>query len=156
IETPQSGVTPHNYKKRRRQNSQVTANDENIPPTPSGTSQKRARISEGSSSTPKPHSVRQPFRPDDVKMKNVLDAIKGQGWTLGEFLYGLFRRKEEDQTARSNQHAQAVSKFLTGNGEYTPSDILTCWMTSPYRAGSAQSPEMYSTTTPYAEIRPVQ
>ncbi|KAJ7687941.1 hypothetical protein B0H17DRAFT_898529, partial [Mycena rosella] len=77
-------------------------------------------------------------------------------WTLGEFLYRLFRRKEEDQTARSNQHAQAVSKFLTGDGEYTPSDILTCWMTSPYGAGSAQSPEMYSTTTPYAEIRPVR
>ncbi|KAJ6590921.1 hypothetical protein B0H10DRAFT_2091674 [Mycena sp. CBHHK59/15] len=43
IETPQSGVTPHTYNKRRRQNSQVTANDENIPPTPSGPSQKRAR-----------------------------------------------------------------------------------------------------------------
>ncbi|KAJ6546615.1 hypothetical protein B0H10DRAFT_2130999 [Mycena sp. CBHHK59/15] len=46
IETPQSGVTPHTYNKRRRQNSQVTANDENIPPTPSGPSQKRARATE--------------------------------------------------------------------------------------------------------------
>ncbi|KAJ7348699.1 hypothetical protein DFH08DRAFT_629721, partial [Mycena albidolilacea] len=52
--------------------------------------------------------------------------------TLGEFLYRLFRSKDEDVAPRSNQPAQMVSKFLRGDGDHTPSDILACWMTSPY------------------------
>ncbi|KAJ7686992.1 hypothetical protein B0H17DRAFT_1160508 [Mycena rosella] len=88
-------------------------------------------------------------------MKNVLDAIKSQGWTFGEFLYRLFRCKDEDQAPRLNQHAQILSKFFKGEGDYTPSDILTCWMTNPYGAipaNSPQSTDMYSTTTPYTAI----
>ncbi|KAF8146205.1 hypothetical protein K438DRAFT_1781184 [Mycena galopus ATCC 62051] len=52
-----------------------------------------------------------------------------------------------------------VSKFLRGDGDRTPSDILACWMTSPYGAISPDSPgfdEMYSTTIPYTSIGPVR
>jgi hypothetical protein len=52
-----------------------------------------------------------------------------------------------------------VSRFLHGDGDHTPSDILACWMTSPYGAISPDSPEfdeMYSTTIPYTCIRPVR
>ncbi|KAF8172930.1 hypothetical protein K438DRAFT_1772364 [Mycena galopus ATCC 62051] len=150
-ETPESGVTPYisQTQKRRRQNS--TVNDENLPPsTPSNQPPKRARVD----------SARRSCRTDEEKMKNVLNSIKGQGWTLGEFLYRLFRSKDEDApVSRSNQHAQMVSKFLRGDGDRTPSDILACWMKSPYGAISQDSPgfdEMYSTTIPYTSIRPVR
>ncbi|KAJ7691191.1 hypothetical protein B0H17DRAFT_1133962 [Mycena rosella] len=139
--------------------NQVSANDENTPPTPSNPSQKRAKTSGTSSFPSQPQSVRQSHRFDDEKMKNVLDAIKSQGWTLGEFLYRLFRCKDEDQATRSNQHAQIVSKFFKVEGDYRPSDILTCWMTNPYGAIPANSPpstDMYSTTTPYTAIRSVR
>ncbi|KAJ7449486.1 hypothetical protein B0H11DRAFT_2161915 [Mycena galericulata] len=89
-------------------------------------------------------------------MKNILNTIKGQGWTLGEFLFRLFRKKDEDTAPRPIQHSQMVSKFLVGDGGYTPSDILTCWMTNPYGAFATDSPQsrdMYSTTTPYTSIR---
>ncbi|KAJ7894757.1 hypothetical protein B0H13DRAFT_1885840 [Mycena leptocephala] len=33
--------------------------------------------------------------------------------------------------SRSQKHAQMVKSFLGGQGKYTPSHILTCWMTSP-------------------------
>ncbi|KAJ7131118.1 hypothetical protein C8R44DRAFT_829597 [Mycena epipterygia] len=154
-ETPQSGVAPHTSTKRRRQNSHVNlfaANDKNIQPTPSNPSKKRAKTTDVGSS-------RQSRRTDDEKMKSVLNAIKGQGWTLAEFLYRLFRKPDEDDAPPSNQHAQMVSKFLGGTAEYTPSDILTCWMTNPYGAipvNSPQAADMYSTTTPYTAICPVR
>ncbi|KAJ7663618.1 hypothetical protein B0H17DRAFT_952456 [Mycena rosella] len=150
----------HSDGKRRRnsQINQASANDENITPTRSNSSQKRAKTSGVFSFTSQSQSVRQPHHFDDEKMKDVLDAIKHQGWTLGEFLYRLFRRKDEDQAPQSNQHAQMVSKFFKGEGDHTPSDILTCWMTNPYGAipaSSPQSTDMYSTTTPYTAIRSI-
>ncbi|KAJ7861019.1 hypothetical protein B0H14DRAFT_2280408, partial [Mycena olivaceomarginata] len=129
--------------------------NENIPPTPS-LPRKRARIAD--SSTPS-ISGRQPRRMDDEKMKNVLNTIRGQGWTLGAFLFKLFQAKDENDTQRSNQHAQMVSKFLRGDGDHTPSDIIACWMKSPYgvvASGSRESEEMYSTTIPYTAIRSVR
>ncbi|KAJ7805931.1 hypothetical protein B0H14DRAFT_2526395 [Mycena olivaceomarginata] len=92
-------------------------------------------------------------------MKNVLNTIRGQGWTLGAFLFKLFQAKDENDTQRSNQHAQMVSKFLRGDGDHTPSDIIACWMKSPYgvvASGSRESEEMYSTTIPYTAIRSVR
>ncbi|KAJ7465830.1 hypothetical protein B0H11DRAFT_1670038, partial [Mycena galericulata] len=133
--------------------------DENIPPTPSDPSKKRAKTTGAYTSASGSGSSRQPSRTDDEKMKNILNTIKGQGWTLGEFLFRLFRKKDEDTAPRPIQHSQMVSKFLVGDGGYTPSDILTCWMTNPYGAFATDSPQsrdMYSTTTPYTSIRSVR
>jgi hypothetical protein len=158
VETPESGVNPSLSQKRPRHNSHANhshVNNENIPPTPS-LPRKRARIAD--SSTPS-ISGRQPRRTDDEKMKNVLNTIRDQGWTLGAFLFKLFQAKDENDTQRSNQHAQMVSKFLRGDGDCTPSDIIACWMKSPYgvvASGSRESEEMYSTTIPYTAIRSVR
>ncbi|KAJ7340798.1 hypothetical protein DFH08DRAFT_662366, partial [Mycena albidolilacea] len=146
----------------RRQNSQIRhprVNDENIPPAPSNPPKKRARVF-GSVAPPTGSLFgRQPSRSDGEKMKNVLQSIKAQGWSLGDFMYRLFRGKEEDEEPRSNQHAQMVSKFLKGDGDYSPADILTYWMKSPYGVvppDSLESTQMYSTSTPYTAIRSVR
>ncbi|KAJ7632010.1 hypothetical protein B0H17DRAFT_1150040 [Mycena rosella] len=78
METPQSGVSPHTTTKWRRQNShlhQATANDENIDPSPSNSSQKRPKTS--STFTPHSHSgsQRQSVRTEAKKMKNSQEKI---------------------------------------------------------------------------------
>ncbi|KAJ6607105.1 hypothetical protein B0H10DRAFT_1692802, partial [Mycena sp. CBHHK59/15] len=107
----------------------------------------------------KPRSTRKSPRSDEQKMKDVLDAITGVKWTLGEFLHRLFRRNEQEVDPRCSQHSQMVSKFLTGGCDYSTSDILTSWMTSPYGslpADSLLAADMYSTTKSYKIIRSVR
>ncbi|KAJ7083421.1 hypothetical protein C8R44DRAFT_722063 [Mycena epipterygia] len=61
--------------------------------------------------------------------------------------------------SRSRTHAQMVTTFLGGTANYMPSDILTCWMTSPDGVLNAYSPDwadMYSSETPYTQIEPVR
>ncbi|KAJ6616165.1 hypothetical protein B0H10DRAFT_1949369 [Mycena sp. CBHHK59/15] len=89
-------------------------------------------------STKRPRVISQANR-DEQKMKDVLDAITGVKWTLGEFLHRLFRRNEQEVGPRRSQHSQMVSKFLTGGCDYSTSDILTSWMTSPYGSLPADS-----------------
>ncbi|KAJ6470003.1 hypothetical protein C8R45DRAFT_781333, partial [Mycena sanguinolenta] len=89
-----------------------------------------------------------PRRSDEEKIENILGR-----WSLREFLYKLFQRREDKAPPRLNQHAQMVSIFLRGDGTYTPADIITCWMKSPYGAitpDSPQSKEMFSTQLPIA------
>ncbi|KAJ7690965.1 hypothetical protein B0H17DRAFT_910637, partial [Mycena rosella] len=79
-------------------------------------------------------------------------------WTLGEFLYNTFQHLGRSGN-RSQRHAQMVKSFLGGLGTHTPSDILTCWMTSPDGVLPAHSPhldDMYSTEKFYTDIRPVR
>ncbi|KAJ7104701.1 hypothetical protein C8R44DRAFT_542106, partial [Mycena epipterygia] len=79
-------------------------------------------------------------------------------WTLGEFLFMIFDHQGREGS-RSQTHAQMVKSFLGGTANYTPSDILTCWMTSPdgvLHAYSPDSADMYSTETPYTQIGPVR
>ncbi|KAJ7697902.1 hypothetical protein B0H17DRAFT_1130182 [Mycena rosella] len=124
MKTPQSGVSPHTTTERRRQNShlrQATANDENIDPSPSNSSQKHPKTSSTSTSHSQSGSQRQSVRTEAEKMKNVLNSIKSQGWSLAEFLYMLFRPKEEEAAPRSTQHSQMVSKLAviprSGDGD---------------------------------------
>jgi len=62
----------------------------------------------------------------DAIFKVVKDVAK---WTLGEFLYHVFKLKNEDGTKfhRSSTHAATVSQFLQGQTTYSPSDILDAW-----------------------------
>ncbi|KAJ7785593.1 hypothetical protein B0H14DRAFT_3583865 [Mycena olivaceomarginata] len=143
INTPPSG-TP------KRQRS-LTINDENTPPTPADShSSKKAKTS-GTSTRRKPRSAKE-------KVKLILESIQDQGWTLGEFLHQIFDHQGRDGS-RSQTHAQMVRSFLGGYGKYAPSDILTCWMTSPDGILAAYDPnlaKMYSSDTPYTEIGPVR
>lgn len=145
IATSESGVPVSGTRKRR---CPSTGNDENMPPTPvDGSTPKKAKTS-GTSSRRKPRS-------DSEKIKLILASIRDQKWTLGEFLYKVFDHQGREGS-RSQTHAQMVSSFLGGKGNYTPSDILTCWMSSPDGVLPAHDSRMYSTDTPYTEIRPVR
>ncbi|KAJ7711345.1 hypothetical protein B0H14DRAFT_2167098, partial [Mycena olivaceomarginata] len=91
------------------------------------------------------------------KVKLILESIQDQGWTLGEFLHQIFDHQGRNGS-RSQTHAQMVHPFF-GHGKYTPSNILTCWMTSPGGILAAYDPnlaKMYSSDTPYTEIGPVR
>jgi hypothetical protein len=129
----------------------LTINDENTPPTPADShSSKKAKTS-GTSTRRKPRSAKE-------KVKLILESIQDQGWTLGEFLHQIFDHQGRDGS-RSQTHAQMVRSFLGGYGKYAPSDILTCWMTSPDGILAAYDPnlaKMYSSDTPYTEIGPVR
>ncbi|KAJ7321064.1 hypothetical protein DFH08DRAFT_818878 [Mycena albidolilacea] len=144
INTPPSG-TP----KRQRA---MTINDENTPPTPADShSSKKAKTS-GTSTRRKPRSAKE-------KVQLILESIQDQGWTLGEFLHQIFDHQGRDGS-RSQTHAQMIRSFLGGHGKYTPSDILTCWMTSPddivLAAYDPNLAKIYSSDTPYPEIGPVR
>ncbi|KAJ7354353.1 hypothetical protein DFH08DRAFT_773532 [Mycena albidolilacea] len=146
IDTPESGDSLSGTRKRRHSS---TGNDENIPPTPAeGSTSKKARTS-GASST------RRKLRSDSEKLQSILASIRDQKWTLGEFLYKVFNHQGREGS-RTQTHAQMVSSFLGGQGNYTPSHILTCWMSSPDGVLPAHDSRMYSTHTPYTEIRPVR
>jgi hypothetical protein len=148
INVPDSGVPLPSPRKRARRES--TTNDENMPPTPGGNAPKRARTS-GTSTRRKPRS-------DSDKLKSILASIHDQGWTLGEFLYQIFDHRGRD-ASRGQTHAQMVKSFLGGKGKYTPSDIIAFWMSSPDGVLHAHDPDlanMFSTDTPYTEIRPVR
>ncbi|KAJ7613612.1 hypothetical protein DFH06DRAFT_1014822 [Mycena polygramma] len=91
-------------------------------------------------------------------MHVILDTIQAQGWSLGQFLYNVFRSTGRDAN-RSQRHAQMASAFLGGRGKFTPSSLLNCWMKSPDGVLSADSPhlaQMFSTETPYTEIGPIR
>ncbi|KAJ6602367.1 hypothetical protein B0H10DRAFT_1958115 [Mycena sp. CBHHK59/15] len=149
IQTLHSGITPEYGTKRRRESTVnlSTLNDENIPPTTS----KRARTRKSSAPRQKPRS-------EPEKIQIILDTIKAQGWSLGEFLYNIFRLTGRDAN-RPQTHAQMVATFLGGRGMFKPSAILSCWMTSSDGVLLADSPHlanMYSMDTPYMDIGPIR
>src|ERR1700683_5611433 len=94
----------------------------------------------------------------DAMFKAVKEVAK---WTLGEFLYHVFKLKNEDGTkiSRSSTHAAQVSKFLVGQHIYSPAYILNAWIRKPDGRVSTEpnaSKLMYSTTDkPFCEIGPV-
>src|SRR6202050_1360211 len=95
------------------------------------------------------------------KLHAIFKAVKEVAkWTLGEFLYHIFKLKNEDGTkfSRSSTHAATVSQFLEGQTIYGPSDILDAWFRNPDGRVSTEpnaSKLMYSTDKPFCEIGPV-
>jgi hypothetical protein len=95
------------------------------------------------------------------KLEVVFRAIEEVRWGLGEFLYEVFRLKNEDgdQVRRSKRHAGMVQRFLQGNTRHTPAMIIDAWFRNPdgcISAGSAEDSLMYSTDTPYLEIQSIR
>ncbi|KAJ6455537.1 hypothetical protein DFH09DRAFT_1255746 [Mycena vulgaris] len=88
-------------------------------------------------------------------------TIQDQGWTLGCFLYNIFRTRDikGNEIHRSSTHSQMVSIFLAGRAKKTVANIITEWMAHPDGRIPAHSPNldlMYSTTVPYNDIKPVR
>ncbi|KAF8163034.1 hypothetical protein B0H34DRAFT_672131 [Crassisporium funariophilum] len=48
-----------------------------------------------------------------------------------------------------------LQHFFNGNVKYPPSKILDCWYRHPYGCLEQTSPEMYTTNTPYTELKPI-
>ncbi|KAJ7430967.1 hypothetical protein B0H11DRAFT_1763123 [Mycena galericulata] len=91
----------------------------------------------------------------------ILTTIQEQDWSLGCFLYNMFRTKDTKgkEIHRSTAHAQMVSIFLAGRGKRTVADIISEWMTHPDGRIPKLSPNrdlLYSTTVPYTDIGPVR
>ncbi|KAF8872739.1 hypothetical protein BD779DRAFT_1708992 [Infundibulicybe gibba] len=113
--------------------------------------------------TPTAHKKRKytPRQTTSAKLEAVFQAIDDARWTLGDFLHYTFRMKDDDakDISRSPRHAQVVSRFLQGLCAHTPAMILNSWFHSPDGRISTDSHDanlMYSTKTPYTEIKPVR
>ncbi|KAM6489591.1 hypothetical protein JOM56_014913, partial [Amanita muscaria] len=95
------------------------------------------------------------------KLEDVFKAIDDANWVLGEFLYHVFRLKDEDGSKRhrSRQHAKLASSFLQGMTRYTPAMIVDAWFRDPdgcIPSSSTDEHLMYSTKTPYTEIQSIR
>ncbi|KAJ7758355.1 hypothetical protein B0H16DRAFT_1821687 [Mycena metata] len=145
--------------------------DENIAPTDGGSSpstpsgsvrpKKRPKHNPPLSGLGDGSSRRKPSRTNAQKIELILGTIQTENWTLGYFLYQIFRAKDNEggEIHRSSTHSQMVSVFLAGRSNETVADIIAEWMTHPdgrIPADSANSDLLYSTTVPYTDIRPVR
>ncbi|KAJ6602569.1 hypothetical protein DFH09DRAFT_899640 [Mycena vulgaris] len=169
IRTPDKDFDYSPPKKRCRAAFQA---DENIAPAGSTSSSpsppdaaeppnKRSRLN-----SPLPHpgttsGKRKSPRTDAQKIELILETIQDQGWTLGCFLYNIFRTRDikGNEIHRSSTHSQMVSIFLAGRAKKTVANIITEWMAHPDGRIPAHSPNldlMYSTTVPYNDIKPVR
>ena len=92
------------------------------------------------------------------RLHAIFKAVKEVAkWTLGEFLYHVFKLKNEDGTkfSRSSTHVATISQFLQGQTIYSPSDILDAWFRNRDGHVSTESDAsklMYSTDKPFREI----
>ncbi|THH05249.1 hypothetical protein EW146_g9952 [Bondarzewia mesenterica] len=104
----------------------------------------------------KQKKTRRSPRTIEEKLSAVLNLLKDDvRWTLGEFLYYVFRVEAEDgKVHRSRRHAGMVSRFLQGKTDHTVSDILDAWLRTP--DGRPRSDEekarMFSLKTSYLDI----
>ncbi|KAF8239855.1 hypothetical protein L208DRAFT_1171970, partial [Tricholoma matsutake] len=105
----------------------------------------------------KPYSA---WKTTPKNLEVVFMAIEEAKWGLEEFLYEVFRLKNEDRDKvhHSKQHAGMVQHFLQGNTQHTPAMIIDAWFRNPdgcILAGSEEDSLMYSTDTPYLEIQSI-
>lgn len=109
----------------------------------------------------KQKSQRRSPRTDDEKLDEVLKYIQDNlNWSLGQFLYFLFRVEDDDgeEVHRRHRHAAAVSKFLRGQSTYTAAKILNAWLRTPdgIPKTSEEHAQMYQVGIPYLNIRLVR
>ncbi|KAJ7688815.1 hypothetical protein B0H17DRAFT_1331988 [Mycena rosella] len=168
IRTPERPFDYSPPKKRSRATSQAnenaapsTSTSSSSPRDPDEPPEKRRKATSALSQSDTESTKRKSPRTDAQKIETILEAIQAQGWTLGRFMYNLFRTKDTkgDTIHRSPSHSQMVSIFLAGRGRKTVANIITQWMAHPdgrIPADSLNADLMYSTTVPYTEIKPVR
>ncbi|TCD64683.1 hypothetical protein EIP91_003797 [Steccherinum ochraceum] len=94
------------------------------------------------------------------KLDFMLHMLKLVGWTVGEFLYTLFR-VPDGEWARSLSTGMVVSWFLRGQTAYTPIQIVEQWFKDPAGRPKPKSDEytlMYSSrhVMPYIDIHHIR
>ena len=137
-------------------------------PTPAPPSAKRKRVhleadKENALPTlaPPAKKLYTPRRGSKEKLETIFRALADINWTLAEFLYQLFRTRDEhgEEIHRTDQHAKYAQHFIQGTGKYTAGMMLECWLKSPdgrLANVSSDTDLMYSTSTPYTEIKNVR
>ncbi|KAJ7580007.1 hypothetical protein C8J56DRAFT_1058311 [Mycena floridula] len=99
---------------------------------------------------------------EDEKLTKIFGAIHDLNWSLGDFLFHAFRWQEAPGklVSRSHSVATTVQKFLSGNSTHYPAEIIEGWISC--KDGRVDEfkddngTDMYSTTKPYTEIRPIR
>ncbi|KAI0070832.1 hypothetical protein K474DRAFT_1701943 [Panus rudis PR-1116 ss-1] len=105
------------------------------------------------SQTPSQRTPRKKAESDQEKLDSIISFIRGKYWSLGKFLYLLFREKDEDGTSvwqsQSPSHRGFVCSFLQGNSQYTAGEIVELLYEhrdSKPASSHHKSKEMFSTT----------
>lgn len=91
------------------------------------------------------------------KLEAVLDYLHDLNWTLSEFLYHLFRLKDEQgqPVHRSPSQGITVQKFLSGKTTYKPIQIVDFWLRDPAGAPAKDSSaysDMFSLGAVYLDL----
>ncbi|KAI1781902.1 hypothetical protein LXA43DRAFT_1105136 [Ganoderma leucocontextum] len=96
------------------------------PTTPPGPEEAPASTS---SSKPKPR------RNTEAKINFMLDALQEVNWTLGDFLYCLFRPPSNERRKkvppRSVRHGTVVGTYLGGGMNHTVAELVGFWLEDP-------------------------
>ncbi|KAJ7574896.1 hypothetical protein C8J56DRAFT_802350 [Mycena floridula] len=106
--------------------------------------------------------TRKPPKSHSKKLEIILASIQSVDWTLGDFLFHLFQWKDKNGKTilRSASLGKTVEHFLAGHTTHFPGEILESWLTCPDgRVGDFRDDDgfqMYSTVTPFTEIKPVR
>ncbi|RDB30543.1 hypothetical protein Hypma_007322 [Hypsizygus marmoreus] len=134
-------------------------------PSASKTARKRKRAASDSNKENTPLGTDQgpskraytPRKSTQEKLETVFGAISSVSWSLSEFLYHTFRTKDQNgaKIHRSDQHAKYAQNFLQGASTYSAAMVLDEWFRSP-DGHPSDNDNMYTTATPYVEIRPVR
>ncbi|KAF8193655.1 hypothetical protein BJ912DRAFT_1091531 [Pholiota molesta] len=129
---------------------------------------KSKRKAWGKENTPAPADRRKrgKMSPLTISDKHELD------WTFGEALFYASQATADidfSQTtldahdSRFNQWnisresiTATLQHFFNGNVKYPPSKILDCWYRHSYGRLERNSPDMYTTNTPYTELKPIR
>ncbi|KAJ7573714.1 hypothetical protein C8J56DRAFT_1008216 [Mycena floridula] len=94
-------------------------------------------------------------------LTKIFGAIHDLNWSLGDFLFHAFRWQEAPGKLVSQSHSvtTTVQKFLSGNSTHYPAEIIEGWIScKDSRVDEFKDDngtDMYSTTKPYTEIRPI-
>ncbi len=126
------------------QNSQIyTATP--IPPFHTPT----PRLDEGIHSSSR---KRKPKRTEEEKLEHMLGVLNKLTWTLSEFLYMLFRVKDDQgqKVTRNQKHVGIVSCFLGGATKYTVGQVLEAWLCDSSRKPHHNSAEHSAMFSPIA------
>ncbi|KAJ7587890.1 hypothetical protein C8J56DRAFT_717932, partial [Mycena floridula] len=99
---------------------------------------------------------------EDEKLTKIFSAIHDLNWSLGDFLFHAFCWQEAlgKLVSRSHSVATTVQKCLSGNSTHYLAEIIEGWISCKDgrvdKFKDDNGTDMYSTTKPYMEIRPIR
>ncbi|KAH9915098.1 uncharacterized protein B0H18DRAFT_1125064 [Fomitopsis serialis] len=103
-------------------------------------------------------AARQPRRTDKDKLNIMLRVLGQLSWTLGDFLYNLFRSKDDngEKIQRDEPQRTMIARFLSGNTKHTFAKIVHAVMEDTAglpKPSDDESAYMYSRNHPSLEIK---